>query len=73
MNKVIVHSSTNSHYIEGAEDVIAEKQYKIAPDKIGKLIHNEHDVLYILPSNHIHVGFVGTYDYVSKKIEKIRD
>lgn len=73
MKKELIHSSTNSHYIEGAESVITELSYSVPETQLAKLTHAEHDTLPILPSKNVNVSFLATHDYITGLIERVKD
>ncbi len=68
--KKLVHSSTNSHFVENAVKVEPEK--KVVADAKTTITHTEHETLPLYPGNHT-VGFVKTYNHAQRLAERVKD
>jgi tRNA isopentenyl-2-thiomethyl-A-37 hydroxylase MiaE len=70
--KELVHSSTNSHYITGAEDVVAETSFVVPEGKKATLTHTEHETIELKPGKRA-IEFVQQYNPATKLVQRIAD
>ena len=68
--KLLVHSSTHPHYVEGAETVIADESIESKGEYF--VTHSEHETL-CLPWKKTNVSFVTTVNPINQELRRIAD
>ncbi len=69
----VVHSSTNSHYIENVDSLVKEESFTPTKGAKAILTHTEHEAVETRVDEQHNIGFVNTLNLTDKTIRKVQD
>ena len=73
MKKVVVHSSTNPHYVEGVTKCKPDERVEIKQGEKAVFTHTEHESISTFTDAPHKIGFVKVYDPAFDIIRRVRD